>query len=215
VSEAVLLLVRHAESSWNASGRWQGHGDPVLTELGRAQALALARDLAGESIDAIVSSDLRRAVETAVILGEGRGLAPVLNPRLRELDLGDWEGLTRTEIENCAGEVLQRFDAGDREVRPGGGENLRELEARARSALREIIESHPGERLAVVTHLGVIRSLLGGLREIAREGRSDSTAPKASPDLQNAGCLRIASAQILESGVDVGAAPDRARPVNL
>jgi broad specificity phosphatase PhoE len=161
VSEASLLLIRHAESSWNAAGRWQGHGDPPLSDRGRAQTNALARELARETIDVLVSSDLRRAAETAAILGEARGLRPELNPRLRELDLGDWEGLTRAQIECKAGDALRRFDAGDLEVRPGGGENLREIEQRAFSVVTELLAAHPGRRLAVVTHLGVIRALLG------------------------------------------------------
>ena len=110
MSETALLLIRHAASSWNALGRWQGHGDPPLSDRGRAQANALARELAREAINILVSSDLRRAAETAAILGEVRGLRPELKPRLRELDVGDWEGLTRDQIERTAGDTLQRFD---------------------------------------------------------------------------------------------------------
>jgi len=163
VSETPLLLIRHAESSWNAAGRWQGHGDPPLSDCGVAQANALVRELAPEKIDVIISSDLRRAAETAVILAQARGLRPLLNPRLRELDLGDWEGLTRDQIERADGAALQRFDAGDLDVRPGGGENLREIAQRARSVVSELIGAHPGRRLAVVTHLGVIRALSSGV----------------------------------------------------
>lgn len=161
MSEASLLLIRHAESSWNAAGRWQGHGDPPLSDRGVAQANGLVRELAREGIDVLVTSDLRRAAETAAILAEARGLHPELNPRLRELDIGDWEGLTRDQIERTAGDALRRFDTGDFEVRPGGGENLRELEQRAFSVATELVDAHPGRRLAVITHLGVIRALLG------------------------------------------------------
>ncbi|MBW1845263.1 MAG: histidine phosphatase family protein, partial [Deltaproteobacteria bacterium] len=86
MSETALLLIRHAESSWNAADRWQGHGDPPLSDRGVAQANALVSELAPEKLDIIVSSDLRRAAETAAILAEARGLRPLLNPRLRELD---------------------------------------------------------------------------------------------------------------------------------
>ena len=184
MSEAALLLIRHAESSWNALGRWQGHGDPPLSDRGRAQAHALARELASETIDVLVSSDLRRAAETAAILGEARGLRPELNPRLRELDLGDWEGLTRDQIERKAGNALRRFDAGDLDVRPGGGENLREIEQRAFSIVAELVDAHPGRRLAIVTHLGVIRALLGESSGFAHGvvTRSVSTAPGADFD---------------------------------
>ncbi len=160
MSESALLLIRHAESSWNAAGRWQGHADPPLSDRGRRQAHALARELARETIDVLASSDLLRAAETAAIVGRARGLPPQLNPRLRELDLGDWEGLTRDEIERKAAALLRRFDDADPEVRPGGGENLRELEQRAVAAVSELVEANPGRCVAVVTHLGVIRALL-------------------------------------------------------
>jgi broad specificity phosphatase PhoE len=196
VSESALLLIRHAESSWNASGRWQGHGDPPLSDRGRAQANALARELSRETIDVLVSSDLRRAAQTAAILGRARGLQPEWNPRLRELDIGDWEGLTRDQIERTAGNVLRRFEAGDLDVRPGGGENLREIEERAFSAVTELVDAHPGRRLAVVTHLGVIRALFGESGESAR-GADSVPAPRA--DLDNAGWRTLAPARLFNS----------------
>ncbi len=201
VSEASLLLIRHAESSWNASGRWQGHADPPLTARGRAQASALAREIAREPIDVLVSSDLRRAAQTAAILAAARGLEAELNPRLRELDLGDWEGLTREQIECGAGDALRRFEAGDPEVRPGGGENLRELDRRARSAVGEIVDAHPGRRLALVTHLGVIRALLGEFTGSARELRAGPRASDPGPRIEHASWRRLDPAGVSPSGV--------------
>jgi probable phosphoglycerate mutase len=195
VSETALLLIRHAESSWNAVDRWQGHGDPPLSDRGREQANALARELARETIDVLVSSDLRRAAETAAILGEARGLRPELNPRLRELDLGDWEGLTRDQIERTAGNALRRFDAGDLDVRPGGGENLREIAQRAFSVVSELVDAHPGRRLAVVTHLGVIRALLGGSCGFARGAGNGSVPSGPGAELGNASWRYLAPAQ--------------------
>ena len=197
MTETALLLIRHAESSWNAAGRWQGHGDPPLSDCGRVQANSLARELARETIDVLVSSDLRRAAETAAALGEARGLRPELNPRLRELDIGDWEGLTRDQIERTAGNVLRRFDDGDPDVRPGGGENLREIAQRAFSVMAELLDAHPGRRLAVVTHLGVIRALLGGA------------------DVGNACWRRFAPAAFFDSVTGEGAALSRSFGVNL
>jgi broad specificity phosphatase PhoE len=192
VSDAAVLLIRHAESSWNAAGRWQGHGDPPLSDRGRAQANALARELTRESIDVIVSSDLHRAAETAAILAEARGLQPELNPRLRELDIGDWEGLTRDQIERTAGDVLRRFDDGDLDVRPGGGENLREIEQRAFTAVNELVDAHPGRRLAIVTHLGVIRALLGESRGFTRGVGTGSVASGPGADFDNASWRHLA-----------------------
>ena len=199
MSEASLLLIRHAESSWNATGRWQGHGDPPLSDRGRAQADALARELARETIDVLVSSDLRRAAETAAILGRARGLRPELNPRLRELDLGDWEGLTSEQIERTAGDALRRLNDGDLDVRPGGGENLREIEQRTFSVVTELVDAHPGRRLAIVTHLGVIRALLGEFCGSAR-GVGTSSAPSDSgAGVGNACWRRLALAELRDS----------------
>jgi len=213
VSEAALLLIRHAESSWNALGRWQGHGDPPLSDRGRAQANALARELASETIDVLVSSDLRRAAETAAILGEARGLRPELNPRLRELDLGDWEGLTRDEIERKAGNALRRFDAGDLDVRPGGGENLREIEQRAFSIVAELVDAHPGRRLAVVTHLGVIRALLGESCGFARGVGTGSVPSGPGAEFDNASWRILAPARFFDSAARRDAAVSRASRV--
>jgi len=93
-----MLLARHGQSEWNALGRWQGQADPPLSELGRQQARAAADRLG--TVDAIVSSDLERALATAAIIAEVLGVGPVLvEPRLRERSAGEWSGLTRDEIE--------------------------------------------------------------------------------------------------------------------
>jgi len=215
VNAKALLLIRHAESSWNAAGRWQGHGNPPLSDRGRAQADALARQLAREAIDVLVSSDLRRAAQTAAIVGQARGLRPELNPRLRELDLGDWEGLTRDQIERTAGDVLRRFEAGDLDVRPGGGENLRELEQRAFSAVTELVDAHPGRRLAIVTHLGVIRALLDESRGFDCGVGTRSVPSGSRGGVGNACWRRFAPAELVDSASGEDTAPRRSPGVGL
>jgi len=160
VKPTSFLLIRHAESVWNAEDRWQGQADPPLSERGIAQAEALARNLAGEVADQLLSSDLRRAWQTAEILGRALGVAPRSDPRLRELDVGRWAGLTRGEIEARDSSDLGRFEAGDPEVRAGGAESRSEIRRRVRQAFRSLAEQWPGARLIVVTHLGVVRALL-------------------------------------------------------
>jgi XTP/dITP diphosphohydrolase len=157
-----FLLIRHAESVWNAQERWQGHGDPPLSERGIAQAEALGRVLAEERADALISSDLTRARQTAVILGRALGLEPRCDARLRELDVGRWVGLTRREIEACDAEALERFEAEDPDLCAGGGESRAQIRARVRRAFRELARELPGARLVVVTHLGVVRALVPG-----------------------------------------------------
>jgi len=162
VGETRFLIIRHAESEWNASERWQGHGDPPLSDRGREQAQSLAAELAGETIDALYSSDLARAVETATIIGAGWGLQPRLNRNLRELEIGEWTGLTRDAIERRAADLLARFEAEDPDVRPGGGESRREIRSRIRCEMAQIAAAHPAERVAIVTHLGALRALFPG-----------------------------------------------------
>ena len=136
-----LLLVRHGETDWNAEGRLQGHTDTPLNDYGRRQARTLADELAGEPIDAVYSSDLARARETAEIVGGRLGLTVVVDPGLREKNWGSWEGLTPAERERVeyAGETT---------------EDHRERTLRTLSA---IAVRHPGERVLVVTHGGSIR----------------------------------------------------------
>ena len=124
--------------------------------------MALAVALRDEPIDVLLSSDLVRALETATILGDVHGLVPTRVPDLRELDIGDWTGLTRQQIDAASPGVLERFEGEDPEVRPGGGECRREIRERVRGAVAAIVQDHPGQRIALVTHLGVIRALLPG-----------------------------------------------------
>ncbi|MBW2270885.1 MAG: histidine phosphatase family protein [Deltaproteobacteria bacterium] len=165
-SHCELLLIRHAESEWNASGRWQGHADPPLSDHGLSQAQALAESLAqalgDERPRLLLSSDLRRAWQTAEAVGRSMGLAPHPDPRLRELDIGNWSGLERDEILARDPDGLARFEAGGLEVRPGGGETRHEIRVRARRTMAEWVEENPIGLIIVVTHLGFLRALLPG-----------------------------------------------------
>lgn len=148
-------MLRHGESEWNASGRWQGHADPPLTELGRQQAAAAAPILAAECppFDLVVASDLRRARETAEVLAGALGLGPVvIDPRLREADAGEWQGLTRAEIELRWPGWL---DAGRR---PPGFEPYDAAAARFGEALRDAAQAVPGGQALVISHGGVLRA---------------------------------------------------------
>jgi broad specificity phosphatase PhoE len=137
-----LLLVRHGETDWNADGRLQGQTDRPLSDFGRRQARQLAEELAGETLEAIYSSDLVRARETAEIVGERIGLAVALDPDLREKDWGNWEGLTAVERDRV--EFV--------------GEPTEAHLERTLRALRRISQHHPGDRrVLVVTHGGSMR----------------------------------------------------------
>jgi probable phosphoglycerate mutase len=159
VNATRLIFIRHAESTWNAAGRWQGHGDPPLSERGRLQATQCAESIAGVPVDWLVCSDLRRTRETAVVIGRALGLEVRPNARLRELDVGSWTGLTREEIRAREPEILERFDAGAQDVRAGGGETREEIRGRVLAEVEALVEKHPGACIVLVVHSGVIRAL--------------------------------------------------------
>ncbi len=161
---ARVLLLRHAESTWNADARWQGWGNPPLSERGHAQARDLAERLTGAGITRVVSSDLVRAAETAAILGRTLDLRHELDARLRERNLGRWSGLREAEIRAAFGDELDRFRAHDPALCPGGGESAVDFAARVMPALETIAAWETQETVAVVTHLGVIRLFSPGLR---------------------------------------------------
>ena len=155
-----LLLARHGETDWNRDGRWQGHTDIELNELGREQARALAASLDGEPIDAVYSSDLRRAHETAEIVAAARGLEVHTDPRLREIYFGRWEGLTTTEVRARFPEEAERWFSDDGSSSFGGGETYVDMGERVVSALADIAEAHPDGNVLVILHGGPIRGLL-------------------------------------------------------
>jgi probable phosphoglycerate mutase len=160
VNATRFILVRHAESTWNAAGRWQGHGDPRLSARGRSQALQCAERMAGMTADLLVCSDLLRTRETAEAIGRTLGLQPAPCSSLRELAIGEWTGLTRSEIEARDHALLQRFETDDPNIRPGGGETRAEIRIRVREKVESLAHEHPGSRIVMVVHAGVIRALI-------------------------------------------------------
>ena len=161
-----LVLIRHGESIWNASGRWQGQSDVPLSPRGRLQARALAQRLFELQVDHRFSSDLSRAAETASALGH----EAEPDPRFREIDVGEWAGLERREVAERFPDQVEGLRTGA-PVRIGGGESMPAFEARVDSAVDALRERHRGERVLLVTHGGVIRALatrILGVRGTAR-----------------------------------------------
>ncbi len=152
---ARLLLVRHGQSAWNAESRWQGWADPPLSDLGEAQAAALASALAPSEFQGVVSSDLERARRTAVIAAQSLGLTVEVEPALRERDVGAWSGLTTPEIERRWPHQLAAWRSG-RLVAPPEGESDDTMAVRVVEALHRLV-TRPEDSLLVVTHGGLIR----------------------------------------------------------
>ncbi len=147
-----ILLLRHGQSEWNAQGRWQGQADPPLSDLGRQQAFTASQRLG--TVDAIITSDLQRALHTARILSEQLGVGPVMvEPLLRERDAGEWSGLTRDEIEQQWPGYLEAHR------RPPGYEDDEDLLVRTHAALDAVEREFRGGEVVVVAHGGLVYAL--------------------------------------------------------
>jgi probable phosphoglycerate mutase len=165
-----VLLLRHGQTAWNAQDRFQGQTDVDLNEVGRRQASRAARLLASLRPHALVSSDLRRARDTAAALAALTGLEVVSHKRLRETYAGSWQGMTAAEIDATHPEQREAWRSG-RDVRPGGDGELRwEVGERVAMAVREhaaVLE--PGQLLVAVSHGGAASSGLQTLLGVPRE----------------------------------------------
>ena len=152
-----ILLARHGESDWNRTKRWQGFADRPLTDLGRRQAMELAARLEETELDAVYSSDLQRARETADIVARSKGLEVHRVPGLREVDVGSWSGLTRAEAEARYPEAYARWLRGDEGW--DDGETYDQLGERVIRAVQRIAKDHDGQRVLIVAHGGTIRAI--------------------------------------------------------
>ncbi|MEM7333290.1 MAG: histidine phosphatase family protein [Chloroflexota bacterium] len=159
-----IILIRHGQTEWNLIGRWQGFADIPLNETGQAQAEALQTRLAAWQIDAFVSSDLKRANETAVIAAKPHNLTVKTDPIWRERDVGDFSGLNRQQVKEKFPEIWGKAINGILE--PPNGEQYQDLQKRALNALRSVIDSNAGSIVAVVTHGQLIHVLLAQIMGI-------------------------------------------------
>ncbi len=146
------LLVRHGQSTWNAEQRWQGQADPPLSELGEHQAVEARAAVAGLAPVRVLASDLRRAARTAELLAP-RAVAVECDPVWRERDAGEWEGMTRVEIETDYPGWLETHR------RPPGYEDDDQVLARALPALEALVAEASESIVLVVTHGGLIGTL--------------------------------------------------------
>jgi broad specificity phosphatase PhoE len=159
--KTTFYVIRHGETDWNLNGRWQGHADVPLNQVGRAQAQRLAERLraSGPHFTAIYSSDLKRAWETACTLGAMVGLEPRALPALREIDVGSWSGMSSAQVHALDGDTYARIQSGE-DLARGGGERFLDLYNRVVAAVEQLAAERAGATLALVTHGGPVRVLL-------------------------------------------------------
>ena len=152
-----LVLARHAESAWNAERRFQGRTDVGLSDMGLAQAAALARAVARRRVGAVYSSPLRRARETAEIVAKERGLTVTLVDDLRELSLGAWEGRTVDDVLAMEADAYRNWRERPYDCPPPEGEHIADVARRVLPVMELIVSSHAdGQEALVVSHGGVI-----------------------------------------------------------
>jgi broad specificity phosphatase PhoE len=169
----------------NAANRFQGHVDRPLTDLGREQANALARELAATALQGIYSSPLRRALETAAVVAGGRELEVVADDGLREVDVGSWAGLTRAEVEERYPGEFRRWVAGGDGWEDG--ETYQQMSARVLASVVRIADAHEDGAILVVSHGGPIRAI-----QAAAAGMTVHEFRRVAPVEPNARPSRVA-----------------------
>lgn len=155
-----LLLVRHGATAWNAAGRLQGQSDVPLSPPGQAQAQALARAIATESVQAVYSSDLQRARQTAHCIATALDLPVQYDARWREMSFGLWESLNWEEIQQRDAATWAAWQADPLHVAPPQGETLTQVHDRVKAALTCLVAAQQTHSVVVVSHGGPLRLLL-------------------------------------------------------
>lgn len=152
--------MRHAESTWNLTGRYQGRIDTELSEQGQEQARLLAESLGSIHLDAIYSSPLRRALHTAIAIGLPQNLDIQIESDLTEIDHGAWNGLLRSEVEKRYGPLLQQWLVSPSKVRMPRGESLGDVSVRANRSLVRILKVYPEGTAVICSHNAVLKVII-------------------------------------------------------
>jgi probable phosphoglycerate mutase len=180
-----LIFIRHGETDWNRQGRFQGQIDVPLNTMGQAQADRLGQRLADEPVDVLVCSDLQRTQATAAPLARALGLQPRLQPLWREQHFGVLEGLDVPTIQREHGPLWSQWIRHEADYAlPGGAESNNAFYARVGQALDDLLAQHAGQRVAVVTHGGVLDMLWRRVHRLPLQG------PRAC-DIPNTGINRL------------------------
>lgn len=158
-----IIIIRHGETEWNQTGRFQGHSDVPLSKTGRAQAETLGQNLAINYVDAIYASDLIRAMETAAPLAARFGLTVTPDPLLRELNFGAWEGRSFSDVNAENPNAMKQFYNDPECADIPDSEPFPDFQKRVAGRVREIAELHRGKRIVIVSHGASIRILLADI----------------------------------------------------
>ena len=163
-----LVLIRHGQTAWNKSGKYQGQSDVALSEEGLEQARCLAEHFPVEKLDAVYASDLSRAMVTAETVAQKFGLEVRPEPAFRELSFGKWEGLTYAEIVAGWPEAMANFLTHPDIMEIPQGESFPQVQQRAMTRLKEIVAEHePHDHIVgIFAHGAVLRTILTGIMQM-------------------------------------------------
>ncbi|HHV38686.1 MAG TPA: histidine phosphatase family protein, partial [Tepidimicrobium sp.] len=161
-----LFLVRHGESEWNVLKRIQGQQNVALTDRGKLQARLIAKRLLNENIDSIYSSDLDRAYNTAVIIGNMLKIDVNPMPGLREIDFGKWEGISYDNISDIDSKEIILWRKAPEKLKVDGAETLEELQLRAMSEIYRIMDTEKKHNVLIVSHSATLKTIILGLLDM-------------------------------------------------
>ncbi|WP_029543501.1 histidine phosphatase family protein [Selenomonas sp. AB3002] len=163
-----LVLIRHGQTAWNKSGKYQGQSDVALSEEGLEQARCLAEHFPVEKLDAVYASDLSRAMVTAETVAQKFGLEVRPEPAFRELSFGKWEGLTYAEIVAGWPEAMANFLTHPDIMEIPQGESFPQVQQRAMARLKEIVAEHEphDHTVGIFAHGAVLRTILTGIMQM-------------------------------------------------
>lgn len=161
-----FILIRHGETDWNVDGRWQGQIDIPLNEKGINQAGEIARSLSNKKIDVIYSSDLSRARQTAEVISSVTRTMIFLDPRLREIHQGEWQGMLVSEIQQRYYKEFIERKNDPYTMAPPGGETARQVQERVVSFVNDISRQYQRKTVAVVSHGFTIAVMVAHFRNI-------------------------------------------------
>ena len=175
-----LILIRHGETDWNRELRFQGQIDVPLNAIGHAQAQRVATQLAGESVQHLVCSDLLRTRQTAMPAAQRLGLVAINDPALREQNFGVVDGMRAPDIQTQYPQAWLGWSAFDADFAFAGGESTRSFHSRVMTALRQLADTRRGQRLLIVTHGGVLDMVYRSAQGLSLSGPRHSVIPNGA-----------------------------------
>ena len=161
-----LVLVRHGETEWNKSSRYQGVMDIELNKKGKSQAEQLYGFLKDEDFDAIYSSTLKRAYHTIKDIADYQDKDVITIADLMEINFGEWEGLTFSEIEKDYPDLAKKWAEDPTCCKPPEGEHIKEVEERAGKTIDRIVDENTDNKILIATHGGIVRIIIAYLLEL-------------------------------------------------